>query len=133
MLVAMPATCIVPHLAEVIGLDGVVGHNIEGLEVHATVGDHHPTRLAAQWGDAAAHQLQYDLLILILEPAGVEALIFLVQLHMATSRRSINLPFPKVHPWPLVSVPLLNRSSGAESSGNNCAGCSAEHVQSMPL
>ena len=67
-------------LAELVGLDGVVGHNIEGLEVDVAVGDDHAPRLDAQGGDAAAHQLQHNLFVVVLQPPGIEALIFLMRL-----------------------------------------------------
>ena len=67
-------------LAEVVGLDGVVGYNIEGLKVDAAVGDDHTAWLTAQRRDAAAHHLQHNLLVLILQPPRIEALILFMAL-----------------------------------------------------
>ena len=68
------------NLAQLVSLDGVVGYNIERLEVDAAVCDDHAAWLAAQGRNAAAHQLQHNLFVLILQPARIEALILLMRL-----------------------------------------------------
>ena len=68
------------HLAQLVCLDRVIGDHIEGLKVHATIGDDHPPWLTAQGCDAAAHHLQYNLLIIVVKPARIETLILLMAL-----------------------------------------------------
>ena len=62
------------------GLDGVVRHHIEGLEVEAAGGEDHSARLDAERRDAAAHKLQQNALVLILQPPGIEFLACLMLL-----------------------------------------------------
>ena len=67
-------------LVELVGLDGGGGVDVEGLEVHAAVREHHAAGLLAERRHAAAHQLQLDALPLVLQPSGVEPLVLLVLL-----------------------------------------------------
>ena len=69
-------------LVHLVCLDGIVGDHIERLEVESAGSEDNPARLTAQGGDAAAHQLQQNMLILVLQPTGIELLILLMRLRV---------------------------------------------------
>ena len=59
-------------------MDGVVGYDVEGLEVEAGAGDDNTPRLAAQRCDAVANQLQQNPLVFVFQPPRVEPFVRLM-------------------------------------------------------
>lgn len=76
----------IAYLVHLVGLYGVVGYHIEGLKVQSAGREHDSPGLTAERSDAAADQLQQDVLVLVFQPSRIELLVQFVSLPKTSSQ-----------------------------------------------